>query len=312
MGIMTSDDRMPRLVLVAHHEAGHAVAAALRGSRFECSMPVGLDSPHHLDRIGNQINPADVVFVAAAGLWAEARALWGDQPLADEDAENRVFEEYLDDVYASGAGTDDATYVEAHIERLSAYGLGGQAVQELRLTTESRWRSELELAWPAVQAIATRLLAGEQVTADQVTHAVWGDDTPDGWTGELDVETGVVRVVPLVKPLYDAVWSCGCSYVGPRRKQAHRCPCCGAGVRSAEPEPIFESSWIQHLGYQNPDGDPVHIGPEPMYEWPPELVLAGLVDLSPIESSEDHEPVTTPDLPDRRYEQALTVLRGCP
>lgn len=278
---MTLDDRATRLVLAAHHRAGHAVAAALRGSTYECPLPIDPDGPQQLGSAGNQVNPADLAFVAAAGLWAQARALWGDQPVAGTDAEGRRFELYLDDVYASGVGTDAVAHVEAHFERLSTAGLGREALQELRLATESRWRSELEQTWPVVRMIAERLMAGEPATAAQVFQAVWGDDNPDGWTEDPATDFGVVAVVRLVKPLYDAVWSCGCSYCGPRRKQPYRCPCCGVGHRSAEPEPFFESSWIPHLGYRDPDGDPVHIGPEPVYQWPPELVMINCSSRSP-------------------------------
>lgn len=154
--------------ITAHHEAGHAVAAVLRGGSSLTS--VTLSEAHGEGITWGRHKPADSSFFAYAGPWAEARYAWpADVPLDGEDAEWLTFEDYVTGVILHQPS--DAAAVAAHDQQvmdLRAQGLDVPAAYTV-------WHDELERVWPAVQQVAAWLLDGRTVTDADVRALVDGE-----------------------------------------------------------------------------------------------------------------------------------------
>ncbi len=157
--------------LAAHHEAGHAIAGCLRGSVLR-SIALG-----EVDGDGLTVHRGpswDDPYVSYAGPWAEARFLWGDRPADEENEDYLVFADHLFGVFL-GAGAEDWQELQAHYARLAE--LAGLLPPEItagdleRITTQ-KWAVELEAVWPAIELIATHLLAGEEITDENVGEAI--------------------------------------------------------------------------------------------------------------------------------------------
>ncbi len=133
----------------AFHEAGHLVAAGLRGGAW--LTPTTLPDGSHTDGMTWwRAEPEHRAFIIFGGPWAQARQRWGDRPLdAAFDEELRgVLNEFPDDE--------------------GAYRHAGRAFP----VTEHLWGEELAAAWPAVADVAQLLLTGEAAGYVQVQAAV--------------------------------------------------------------------------------------------------------------------------------------------
>lgn len=128
----------------AFHEAGHLVAASLRGLSWQ--VPVSLEHGTHADgMLWWRAEPRDRAFIVFAGPWAQARHSWGDRPLEDGDAD---FAGEVAAVLRSLPADDDAL-------RHAAAAYAG---------VRADWTAELERLWPAVRQVAALLIQ------DAVTH----------------------------------------------------------------------------------------------------------------------------------------------
>lgn len=140
--------------LAAHHEAGHAVAAVMRGgSRLKS---VTIDETVHGDGLTVHTSaPWDRSFIAWAGPWAEARLRWGDRPLDAEDDDCQTFDDYV--LGQLVTHRSDAEQVR-----------GGNA----SMATIDVWFMEMEHVRVAVAEVAAALLLGSTVTHDDVETLV--------------------------------------------------------------------------------------------------------------------------------------------
>jgi hypothetical protein len=144
--------------VTAHHEAGHAVAAVMRGAGELRSVTIER-TDEYLGHTGFRGKPCDSAFVTYAGPWAEARAQWPHPTLDGEDDDGCIFGDYVTGAFLLNADGDGADY-RRHCADDGAL-LGGHA--HLLGSREDVWSYELERQWPVIQQIAMRLLAGEAI-----------------------------------------------------------------------------------------------------------------------------------------------------
>jgi len=159
--------------LAAFHEAGHAIAGCLRGSVLR-SIALGEEDGSGLT-VHREPAGGDPC-TSYAGPWAEARHIWGDHPVADEDEDGLVFADHLFGIFL-GTGAEDWQELQAHYARLAE--LAGLlppeiTVDDLVRLTEQVWARELQAVWPAIEETAIRLLAGEEITDATVGEAIRG------------------------------------------------------------------------------------------------------------------------------------------
>jgi hypothetical protein len=145
-------------VVVAHHEAAHAVAAVLRGGEV-LHVVVGdptdaglVDVERELmGRARHRSAPWDVPLVAFAGPWAEWRIR-----TETGDAEDLDLYEWLDcDEFNNGG------------DPLGDYALMGYDTDEF-WTRIDIWTEELERYWSAIVAVADLALAGDPVNSEVI------------------------------------------------------------------------------------------------------------------------------------------------
>ncbi len=159
--------------VAAFHEAGHAVAAVMRGGSTLTS--VSLDEQVHGAGITwSRAHVWDQAFIIWAGPWAEARHAWGDRPLDGEDEDGCTLADYVFGVFLTqpvdSADYDRATRAD---DELGSDGRG-RGVAECVV-----WPAELQQVWPAVEHVAARLLEGDAVAHAEVEAAVercWAED----------------------------------------------------------------------------------------------------------------------------------------
>jgi len=157
--------------LTAYHEAGHAVAGVMRGSVLR-SVHLGEVAG---DGLTVHRGPSwDDPFISYAGPWAEARFIWGDRPADEEDEDYLVFADHLFGVFL-GVGAEDWAVLREHFAGLA--GLAAMLPPEitagdLERITESKWTLELQAVWPAIETVATSLLAGAEITDERVGEAI--------------------------------------------------------------------------------------------------------------------------------------------
>lgn len=152
--------------VAAHHEAGHAVAAVMRGGYFtQCTV----DPPE------THVLAWDRPFCFFAGMWAQARYSWAQRDDDDDDPgddESTSFEAYLTAVYAGNLDGDVAELElcdaedEWRAEEIAE--AAGVTVDDVRDRRERAWVRDLERVWPAIQRVAGMLLAGQAVTPEVV------------------------------------------------------------------------------------------------------------------------------------------------
>lgn len=152
---MTDDDLAAR-VLAAHHEAGHAVAACMRGSSRLTAATLG--AVHGQGLTTHHSKPTDGGFIAWAGPWAEARSGWPEGlPLDVEDEDGTTFPDHIVGVLL--AQPDDAQIVRQHWQEIRSLGIE---------PSDGVWLREMEAVLPVVRVVAERLLRGEEVTHGDV------------------------------------------------------------------------------------------------------------------------------------------------
>ena len=167
---MSTDAR----TLAAYHEAGHAVAALMRGG--SSLLSVTLSDTHGAGITWHRSHVWDQAFIAYAGPWAESRYQWGDRPQDDLDDDGFTFDDVLGGCLLSG-GADDANVIDQGLSvdsiaaemgvQADAPGIADQ-LQQIATARESVWQIELQQAWPAIYGVAARLIAGATVTSDEV------------------------------------------------------------------------------------------------------------------------------------------------
>jgi hypothetical protein len=141
----------------AHHEAGHAVAAVLRGGDVQ-HLKIGdptdaglLDADRGLVGVTRQTSePCNVPFMAFAGPWAEWR-------LGTETGDNEGWDLvcWLDCDAAGNMGDPLSDYTLMDYDNLTE--------DQIAL-----WVKELRPHWPAIVAVAAVALAGDPVNTEVV------------------------------------------------------------------------------------------------------------------------------------------------
>lgn len=146
----------------AHHEAGHAVAAVMRGGvvhhiKLGDSTDAGLIDPdresvgvtRHTSTRNNQ------PFVAFAGPWAE----WRVRSQLGEAEEMDLWEWLDTDRFVNDFGDPYGDYAMMDYHSLSAAQI-------------EVWVDELERHWPAIVAVAALAVAGAPVDTEVVVAAI--------------------------------------------------------------------------------------------------------------------------------------------
>lgn len=190
---MTIENRPHERYLTAHHEAGHAVAALMRGGgeltsiSIDCADPcskAGHPKTPHAGYTGIRVKPWDQQFVTYAGPWAEARCQWNRDSLDGEDDDGRSFHDHVLGAFLvnrdgdseeyrqleDGVTLPDGTVSESPTARKAQF-LGRPRV-ELIAEREQAWMRELEGRWPVIHAVAELLMQGctdVEVIAEAVT-----------------------------------------------------------------------------------------------------------------------------------------------
>lgn len=147
--------------VIAHHEAGHAVTAVLRGGNV-----IEIEVTQERQRKGLTVYETanegdDKPWVAFAGPWAEARYSWPDlvldSPLAVHPANGLSFIQHLLNTLCPDKNSWQQDIL---------------GFEESAFFDDPRnWpfiAMELEAYWPTVRAIAQRLLDGREVTSADI------------------------------------------------------------------------------------------------------------------------------------------------
>jgi hypothetical protein len=144
--------------LTAYHEAGHAVAAGMRGGSELRSVTL-----HATPGAGLTVHRShgwDHGFIAYAGVWAEARASWPLADLTGCDDDGLTFDDYVAGVLLSQPG-DAQTILAASRRMRELFAATGRADElPAEAATEITWQAELEAVWPQIGDLANRLLHG--------------------------------------------------------------------------------------------------------------------------------------------------------
>src|SRR5271155_3311720 len=159
--------------ITAHHEAGHAVAAVMRGELISTTIEPTDDYLGYTEFCVKAWG-SDETFVTFAGPWAEARAQW---PGGDEDDEGCTADDYIAGAFLANLDGDLDDY-RGHLDRERAlYGVWFDWIVGKGVKREVGWSRELEGVWPAIKAVAGLLLDGEHVdhaTVEGLLDRNWG------------------------------------------------------------------------------------------------------------------------------------------
>jgi hypothetical protein len=154
--------------LTAHHEAGHAVVALMRGGELtsisiDCSDPcttAGHPTTKHAGYTGFRAEPWDIQFATYAGPWAEARCQWNQDSLHGEDDDGRVFGLYVIGAWRVNRDGDYDKYVLLE-EGILPDGTRFDMPTTLIAEREEAWDFQLEkLCWPVIRTVARLLMQG--------------------------------------------------------------------------------------------------------------------------------------------------------
>ncbi|MFN3004594.1 hypothetical protein [Mycolicibacterium wolinskyi] len=141
---------MDERAITTHHEAGHAVAASMRGGSEPVSVTIE-PTDGHLGYTRWCGKPCDNAFITFAGPWAEARAQWPLPILDGEDTDGATFADYIAAAWLRNRDGDAADYQRAtQVDR----ELLGDHYDEV--ARESIWQLQLERQWSAIQAQGCR------------------------------------------------------------------------------------------------------------------------------------------------------------
>jgi hypothetical protein len=158
----------------AHHEAGHAVAAVVRGG-YVVEIQLGrvdwLSHEETDDEIGfvrHRTALTNQPFVTFAGPYAEAKWMVESDPDVDD------LNDAIDYAWSNNSDGDSAKYDDftAPLRELAAE-LGLSPVGP---AWEMQWSDELDDLWPVIVEVAAMLLRGEDVTHAQVLDAINRND----------------------------------------------------------------------------------------------------------------------------------------
>ena len=164
---------------LAHHEAGHAVAAVARGG-FVDRVHLGHVDWSTNDASGDEpgethhwTSPVNAPFVTFAGPWATA--MW----MVEHDPDVDDVDEALEYAWNDSSDGDSEKY-EARVDALvDAAAALGFPIGRLHHSWEYGWAEELEALWPAVCDVAALLIDGQAVTHADVAAAIAKTDPDD-------------------------------------------------------------------------------------------------------------------------------------
>jgi hypothetical protein len=164
-------------IINAHHEAGHAVAAVLRGGDV---IHIALGDPtddglidaerEMVARTRHASARPDWPFIAFAGLWAQWRI-----ETERGDAEDLDLDEWLDTDRNCQLGEPDP---------FGDYAMMGYDDDDgIPVARIEGWQREIEPHWSAIVAVAAEVLAGHPVSTDTITAIL--ANTLDGREQEM-------------------------------------------------------------------------------------------------------------------------------
>jgi hypothetical protein len=130
------------LEVTAHHEAGHAVAAMMRGGGEFVSVTIE-PTADHLGFTRYRGHAWDRAFVIYAGPWAEARVQWPVSDINSEDDDGAIFDDYVIAALWRNADGDLRDY-----EALC----GADDDAQLRATREQVWSRETRRPRPRLSS----------------------------------------------------------------------------------------------------------------------------------------------------------------
>lgn len=170
-----------RLHITAHHEAGHAVAALMRGGG-ECHRITIEPTETHWGMTRTTVKPFvdDAGFSTFAGPWADARVRWpAELPFDECDEDGCTFADLITEVFVNDADGDleqyEAVWESDRVQIAPREGKLALPEGFSPMTEEwyeAKWSDELEQVWPVIQALATRLMEVRTMTGDETTKLV--------------------------------------------------------------------------------------------------------------------------------------------
>jgi excisionase family DNA binding protein len=164
--------------LVAHHEAGHAVAAVMRGGGELVSITIE-PTDEYAGHTQTRLKPwsDDAAFVTYAGPWAEARFQWPLPTLHGDDDDGCTFEDYIIAAFLNNIDGDGKQYRDDLDRERQGYGKHYDRLVNVARREQFWSTRELEGVWPVMQSVAALLLAGDTVDHDVVDGLLdlhWG------------------------------------------------------------------------------------------------------------------------------------------
>ncbi len=103
---------MTPLEVIAHHQAGHAVAVLMRGGGRLHYIDIS-ETAGHRGYTHFSAKVFDFAFIRFAGPFAEARAQWPHDDLDGEDEQGRMFDECVAAAFRANADGDFEAYPAA-------------------------------------------------------------------------------------------------------------------------------------------------------------------------------------------------------
>lgn len=161
--------------IVAHHEAGHIVAAISRGGEMS-DVCIELDHPDVLGYVDLEVKNRHQAFVTYGGPFAEARFIHAADCCTDIECGG--FLAALVMAWDDNEHGDTAMLVRDHSDMVAALGGedsdAGLGYRASIPGLEADWRRELAALWPAIAEVAQRLIGGCTVTGADVVAVLAG------------------------------------------------------------------------------------------------------------------------------------------